>query len=386
MKTAVSIIMFRSMDDIEVYWVRRGESAPFLSDFHSFPGGFVDDIDLEFADGDEDVAHRIAGIREVYEETGFVPTLVPERDIGPRTKAPFDTLGLSLDDFLLDDLVDIGDWASPSYLVTEFRTRFFLVHADTLAPLAMVGDGEVLGGDWIRPADALELWDSRQTLLAPPTRFILEALTRKGACDEGLPSITLPKEALTQHPTYSAIRPDIMLIPLKTPTLPPATHTNCYVLGTNDLWIVEPAAYDIAELNFLYSYLDRAIGEGATIRGIVLTHHHHDHIGGVEETMSRYGVGCWAHKKTADRVSFPIQSFLEEGDKLPFTGERDWEVIFTPGHAPGHICLFSDLDNTLIVGDMVAGFGTILIEPNDGDMIQYLDSKEISCTSISQHN
>jgi glyoxylase-like metal-dependent hydrolase (beta-lactamase superfamily II) len=47
-------------------------------------------------------------------------------------------------------------------------------------------------------------------------------------------------------------------------------------------------------------------------------------------------------------------------------------VLHTPGHAPGHVCFFDETEGVALVGDMVASAGTILIEPRDGDMAEYL--------------
>jgi glyoxylase-like metal-dependent hydrolase (beta-lactamase superfamily II) len=47
-------------------------------------------------------------------------------------------------------------------------------------------------------------------------------------------------------------------------------------------------------------------------------------------------------------------------------------VLVTPGHAPGHVCLYEAQRGVLVVGDMVASKGTILIQPGDGDMSAYL--------------
>ena len=48
---------------------------------------------------------------------------------------------------------------------------------------------------------------------------------------------------------------------------------------------------------------------------------------------------------------------------------------FIPGHAPGHIVLVDDHSMSAIVGDMVAGIGAIIIDPDDaGDMRAYMDS------------
>ena len=52
------------------------------------------------------------------------------------------------------------------------------------------------------------------------------------------------------------------------------------------------------------------------------------------------------------------------------------EVLHTPGHAPGHVCLWDAALRAVVVGDMVASVGTILIEPIDGDMVAYLAQLE----------
>ena len=62
-------------------------------------------------------------------------------------------------------------------------------------------------------------------------------------------------------------------------------------------------------------------------------------------------------------------------DVIVLEGPRaeSWDVLHTPGHAPGHVCLFEKESRTLVVGDMVASVGTILIAPGDGDMKLYID-------------
>ena len=52
-------------------------------------------------------------------------------------------------------------------------------------------------------------------------------------------------------------------------------------------------------------------------------------------------------------------------------GKQTWEVLITPGHHPGHTCFLSEAG--LVAGDMVAGFGTILIPPSTGDMDVYIE-------------
>lgn len=165
------------------------------------------------------------------------------------------------------------------------------------------------------------------------------------------------------------VAPGLRRIALETPTLPPATSTNAYVLGTNNAVLVEPASPHPEEQARL---LDALARQGVSVAAIFLTHHHVDHIGGVEALQAHAGIPIWAHAETAKRLPFTVDRLLEEGDVLEAEGV-DWQALHTPGHAPGHLCLLSS-QGSLIAGDMVAGTGTILIDPVDGDMTQYLDS------------
>ncbi|HQY61611.1 MAG TPA: MBL fold metallo-hydrolase, partial [Polyangiaceae bacterium] len=89
------------------------------------------------------------------------------------------------------------------------------------------------------------------------------------------------------------------------------------------------------------------------------------------------GLALFVHADTAARVAFrgPVRT-LDDGDVLTLEGPHRMtlRVLHTPGHAPGHLCLFDEASGTLVVGDMVASEGTILIAPasGGGDMAAYL--------------
>jgi glyoxylase-like metal-dependent hydrolase (beta-lactamase superfamily II) len=86
----------------------------------------------------------------------------------------------------------------------------------------------------------------------------------------------------------------------------------------------------------------------------------------------------WAHAETAKRIAINVDRELADGEALVLEGptpER-WDVLHTPGHAPGHICLHNASSGEVVVGDMVASVGTILIAPGDGDMRVYLQQLE----------
>ena len=179
-------------------------------------------------------------------------------------------------------------------------------------------------------------------------------------------------------------------LPLKTPTLPPATHTNTHILGRAALTVIDPASpYPEAQAALeaaLESRLAaaRAAGWVAPCGGpprvarVLLTHHHPDHVGGVERLRARFGVEVWAHPLTAARLSSQVDHLVCDGDEVPIDGEalRALTALHTPGHAAGHLCFVHLPSGQAMVGDMLAGEGTILIDPGEGDMGVYLAQLE----------
>ena len=68
--------------------------------------------------------------------------------------------------------------------------------------------------------------------------------------------------------------------------------------------------------------------------------------------------------------------FVNGPEVIALEGEGSIRLraLFTPGHARGHLCFYDEAKGVLISGDNVVGFGSVLIDPQDGNMIDYLDS------------
>jgi glyoxylase-like metal-dependent hydrolase (beta-lactamase superfamily II) len=170
----------------------------------------------------------------------------------------------------------------------------------------------------------------------------------------------------------------VTLFSARTPTLPPATHTNSYALGGREVLLVEPATPYEDEQRAWVEWAREIGSSGRTIVAIVATHHHPDHVGGAALLSRELGLPIWAHEATATRMDVPVARMLADGDEIVLRGPRDetWRVLHTPGHAPGHVCLFEARSRTAVVGDMVASVGTILVASGDGDMALYLEQLE----------
>ena len=165
-----------------------------------------------------------------------------------------------------------------------------------------------------------------------------------------------------------AIAPGVALFPVRTPTLPPATHTNTYALLGDDVFLVEPATpYEDERTEWLA--WARGLGR---IAGVFVTHHHVDHGSAAGVFARALDVPLFGHPLTFERLRDLT------GVSLRSVGDGDilgaWTVLHTPGHAPGHLCLHDTERRTLIAGDMVANGSTILIPPDDdGDMAEYIE-------------
>ncbi|MBA3545825.1 MAG: MBL fold metallo-hydrolase [Nannocystis sp.] len=169
----------------------------------------------------------------------------------------------------------------------------------------------------------------------------------------------------------------VRLLALRTPTLPPATATNTLVVGHRRLAVIEPATPFGEEQAALNGLLDALAGTGAEVAAILLTHHHQDHTGYATALRERTGAPIHAHALTAARLDFPVDVLLADGQEVALDDGFSLAAMYTPGHAPGHLVFCERRTGLAYAGDLVAGTGTILIDPeDDGDMIAYLASLE----------
>lgn len=171
---------------------------------------------------------------------------------------------------------------------------------------------------------------------------------------------------------------NIVIFPVVTPTLAPATHTNCVVIGHRVLAVVDPATPYPDEQARLVGFLRDLETAGARVAYVLLTHHHRDHIGAVTRVVQEFGATVWAHPETTTRLphGVVVDHELKDGQELFLGSDDAVTVLHTPGHAPGHCVFWNRRRNWMVLGDMVAGEGTIVVAGADGDMAAYVGQLE----------
>jgi len=338
---------------------------------------------------DADLAPGVAAaaLRELFEEAGLLVTAggeIERRDELRRSllageggfDAALDRAGARLD---AARLVFAGRWLTPPFSPLRFDNRFFLLAWRPADGEPRVELPESETGEWIAPATALARLADGSAMAAPPILHLLRVLAEEIATDSH-PRYLDTSEADLGPLRRIELRPGILLFPLAAATLPPASHTNAFLLGTGDCVLVDPGSPFAAENDRLAAALAAAETRlGRRTTEIWLSHHHPDHVAGAEAMRRRLGVPIAAHRATAERLAetgLRVDRELAGGDEIELAGPQPMRLRLhaTPGHARGHLAIEVAGAGDLLAFDLVAGFGTIVIDPPEGDMDDYLES------------
>lgn len=397
-KDAAAIILIRQNTDPnnpEVFWVKRSDKLAFLGGFHAFPGGQIDaedaSVKVRNAPNPETAAMISGAARELFEELGVLvarggETLTKGQraslldDLESRRMswpALLDHYNLQLD---ADDFTYVGRWLTPPFNARRFDTWFFLAECPPKQEPHVIA-GELAGGEWLPARDAYSRWLRDEVVAVPPTLHALRMLG-SGMTPDLVERFLSIQQAHGVPERQITFRPNYICFPVRTPTRPPATHTCCYLVHTaKELLIFDPGSPYEDEQQALAECVDEMIAAGRQVREIVLTHHHPDHIGGVNVLKAHLGgnVPVAAHRETANILTdVHVDRFIEDNDTITLDGDPPLQLraMHTPGHARGHLCFHDSERGVLITGDNIVGFGSVLIDPADGNMRDYLNSLE----------
>ena len=382
----------------EVLLAHRIPTLRAFADFWALPGGGIRGHDAEASvsvkgidqlDGDWQAVY-VAILRETAEEVGLaigdgkterVPMALRHAIIED-SKAWVEAVQRGVIPASTSGISHIGTRTTPPFSPLRFRNRFMHVHLNDGAPEPELLD---IGSEfdelrWMHPADAVKIWKKGDMLTAPPIVTLLRDVA--DALEANNDDIHAAMATMASEPKSGEHRielaPNIECVPLRTTTLPPATHTNCFILGEQggERLIIDPAARTSEELAYLQRRIRGIEDDGGNIIATIFTHRHQDHIGDLSKIAEMYTAPIWATPETLTAVPVSKENrVLEEGEVITLNGPSGvmkWTVYVTPGHCPGHICLASD--RYLVSGDLAVMVGTILVPSSDGDMDAYIDS------------
>lgn len=423
---AVVILLKHDSDktDPKIFWARRNINLAFMGGFHAFPGGQRDDNDSKVnvinCDDEEKRTMIACAARELFEETGVLVVRGGDRiTIGQRASILDDLIsgrmtfaevlehyGLYLD---ANDFTFVGRWVTPPFAPRRFDTWFFLVNCpskqepmdcglrimdcgfessdeskESVTPALAGGlfSSELENGEWISASEAVLRWHKSKVIIAPPILHAVETLA-KGLTDDLVAKFLSTPRANRGEIKNVEFRPGFTIFPVRTPTLPPATHTNCFLIGGNEIVIIDPASPYEEEQKSLADFVDTLLSEGRKIKEIILTHLHQDHTGGVNALAKYLNVPIASHRTTAESVKdeIKVDRFIAGEEIITLEGKGyiptiNLKALHTPGHARGHLCFYEATTGTLITGDNVVGLGSVLIAPPEGNMKDYLASLE----------
>jgi glyoxylase-like metal-dependent hydrolase (beta-lactamase superfamily II)/8-oxo-dGTP pyrophosphatase MutT (NUDIX family) len=376
--------------------------------------------------GSGGLAYWIAAARECFEEAGILLAAGRNgrasfrREDLQSWRAALNAQRIGFAEFLeaedlhipAQEIVYFSHWITAAGRPRRFNTRFFVARA----PQGQDGAHdatETVHSFWIAPREALERHERGEIEIIFPTRTSLSDLARftsaAAALDDArsLGDIEVnaavwavdhegskrlfrrsdppyfeihwsdPEETgetcfVIQPGVAKRLDPLVTRITAPNPGVMTGPGTNSYLVGTDELAVIDPGpAID--------SHVDRLVEAGAgRIRWILVTHTHVDHSPAAALLKARTGAellgrprpehGSQDHAFRPDRV-------LEDGERLAVAGIT-LRAVHTPGHASNHLCYLLEETRMLFTGDHVMQGSTVVINPPDGDMRVYLASLE----------
>lgn len=119
--------------------------------------------------------------------------------------------------------------------------------------------------------------------------------------------------------------------------------------------------------------------EDRGVRQAVNTHYHEDHMGGNHDLMTRYGIEVFAHPSSIPLIAgrfelypyqeiawgYPVPTTVKAISDAVHTDRLSFQILETPGHCEGHICLFEPEKGWCFTGDLFARENPKFIRPEE---------------------
>ncbi|MDE2148342.1 MAG: MBL fold metallo-hydrolase [Gammaproteobacteria bacterium] len=397
--------------DGQVLLLRRCENLLAFAGHYAFPGGKIDPGDAALAPpGFESPRPQALGAlaRELREELGL-DLFAPGAGIR------------------IEHLTEVGFALTPPLAPRRYAVRFFRLRLRS-RPRLSIDTREHDAFAWAAPGQWLERYATGTLLLAPPTLMALRDLnenpetptlsrlaqfggdgtwndpdgpardTVSGTVGAGAGRGPRPTPSSGASPppppaptslrsgTVSGPIPEheplagLRVLFVRSNTLPPAAHTNCFLVGDEGRprLLIDPSPADEYE----YRRLRRQAA--GRFDAVFLTHHHPDHHERADALARQCAVPILCSADTHARIRARWPGFFDridvrevaDGQAVTCWLGRAVHALAVPGHDAGQLALLPEDRAWCIVGDLIQGIGTVVIAPPEGDMGIYFATLE----------
>ena len=369
---AATVVLLRPGEGgLEALLTRRPVSMTFAPDVHVFPGGRVDEADLdpsvlarsviapeaatEALGGDlppiDALGAYVAAIREAFEEVGILlADHAPGADLNAARRrllqSPriFPSIVGELDLQLRTDLiVPLSRWVTPPTLPRRFDTRFFAAAAPDGVDVSLVGE-EVAAHAWHRPVDALDAMAVGELAMWLPTSTTLTQLVNVVSVDDIRSRLSPGKLGEVD---VEEIHDEIVRIEMPAGGGVAGQPVNAYLVGHERFLLIDPG-------DPTGPGLDRAIEEaarrGGRIEAIALTSADPDHAGGAESLREQLGIEVHVGRRGGRHLPYTVVE-VEDGESID-PGDVRVRVVSTPGLAPEGLAFVIGEGQFAVTGDL----------------------------------
>lgn len=170
-----------------------------------------------------------------------------------------------------------------------------------------------------------------------------------------------------EHPAYGLLRPvtdTASVLLCENPGLLTLEGTNTWVLrgpGTDEMVVIDPGPDDEDE------HIERLAALGP-IPLVLISHRHADHTGGIDRMVDLTGAVV---RSVGSGFQRGLGGSLTDGEVIDAAGLKI-TVMATPGHTADSVSFL--VDESVLTADTILGRGTTVIDKEDGDLGDYLES------------
>jgi glyoxylase-like metal-dependent hydrolase (beta-lactamase superfamily II)/8-oxo-dGTP pyrophosphatase MutT (NUDIX family) len=347
-RRAVSLVFVHHKD---IFTIVRQNYLRAFPGYTAFPGGKVDKEDM-VSDDEETLLNTVK--REAQEELGI-------------------NINELLESKVIKSISKIAKATSPDFNPARFEVIFYRIVLSKKIPF-QVDMNEAAKYDWLDASSLMQEYNFGKRLIITPIRNLIDALGVKPTFEDFLDFDLISRGEIPMIETIKNLK---QFMPLSN-TLPPASRTNCFVIGDQVKVLVDPSPKDITE----YRKLLNAIRE-FQIDKVFITHHHSDHHQFAPEMARALGVPIFISTDSYHRCLNIKGDDYFTGIEIKYVSDHDvvgtWRgnkiiVHSVSGHDEGQLALAPESLEWCIVGDLFQGIGTVVVGGPEGCMTKYINS------------